>query len=168
MELEIKGLKLSFDENVKQVRRVSDMLNFFMDKDAAKVLAENENPVVYEVFAKEGSGKGDLSYAVTIINSGSVGGEFFMTKGHFHTADVGEVYLGLEGNGSIVLQSHDGICKKINIIPGEFTYVPKGMAHRSVNTGNTPLKFLAIYDSASGHDYGAIEKNGFKEKICLI
>ncbi len=165
MELKLKDFALSFSETEKQARRLSDMKGYFADREAAGRMIKAGDPVVYEVYAKESAEHGGLSYAVTVINPGDVAGECFMTKGHFHEKPLAEVYLGLEGEGVIVLQDRKGLSGKVPIAPGRLSYVPGGSAHRSVNTGKSKLKFLAIYSSDSGHDYATIERSGFKERV---
>jgi glucose-6-phosphate isomerase len=164
MEIELESLKLRFEDNKKQVRRLGDMGDFFSDQDAVAARLD-ENPLIYEVYAHENEGQGNLSYAVTVIKPGDIGGEYFMTKGHFHEKDVAEVYIGLEGEGLLLLQDKEGNTRKLPLEPGRVSYVPKGYAHRSINTGNSELRLLAIYASDSGHDYGTIKEEGFKEKI---
>jgi glucose-6-phosphate isomerase len=39
-------------------------------------------------------------------------------------------------------------------------YIPPGWAHRSVNTGDEPYKFLAVYPGCAGHDYGWVVEHG--------
>jgi len=165
MEVKLGDFAISFSESGKQVRRMSDLKNLFSDKKAADLAAKSGNPVVYEVYAKESEDPDGLSYAVTVINPGEVGGEYFMTKGHFHAKPTGELYLGLEGSGILLLQDRKGNTQKVKIEPGKISYVPSGYAHRSVNTGNGKLKFLAVYRADSGHDYITVEKEGFKDKI---
>ena len=163
MELSMPGFALRLSGSEKQTRRLSDLRDFFADKATADNILKRGDPIIYEVHAKEAGNAGDLSYAVTVINPGDVAGEFYMTKGHFHRKPVGEVYLGLEGEGVLLLQDRAGKTKKLPIRPGEIAYVQKGFAHRAINTGKKQLKFLAVYPSDSGHDYTTIEKKGFKE-----
>jgi glucose-6-phosphate isomerase len=165
MELKLENLKITLDENVKQLRKLSDMQEFYVDQEAVDKILETRDPVIYKVYANEAEERGGLSYAVTVINAGDVGGEFYMTKGHFHKKPIAEVYMGLEGKGVLLLQDRKGKITKIPLKPGKFAYVPNDSAHRSINTGDLPLKFLAIYSSDAGHDYGTIEKEGFKEKV---
>ncbi len=37
---------------------------------------------------------------------------------------------------------------------------PPGWAHRSVNTGDEPYAFLAVYPGGAGHDYGWVLEHG--------
>jgi glucose-6-phosphate isomerase len=73
------------------------------------------------------------------------------------------VYIGLEGTGLIVMQDKEGNTRREELRPGRIAYVPKGFAHRSINTGKEKLKFLAVYAGDSGHDYGSIKDEGFKD-----
>jgi glucose-6-phosphate isomerase, archaeal len=149
----------------KSVRKVSDMMSFWNDKDAAQKAVDAGDPLVYEVYACETTGEGELSYALTILYPGKVGQEFYMTKGHFHQKLTGEVYLCLRGKGKLVLENREGNTRVLEMSPGKVTYVPAGFAHRSVNTGKENLEFMAVYNTDAGHDYGSIERDGFKELI---
>ena len=85
-------------------------------------------------------------HCTTIIYPGCIGDEFHMTKGHFHAVrERGEVYLGLSGAGYVVLQTDDGQARHVHMAPGEVVYVPPSWAHRTVNTGETPLIFLSMW-----------------------
>lgn len=37
---------------------------------------------------------------------------------------------------------------------------PAGWAHRSVNVGDEPYRFLAVYPGSAGHDYGWVLTHG--------
>jgi glucose-6-phosphate isomerase len=41
---------------------------------------------------------------------------------------------------------------------------PNG-AHRTVNVGDEPFCFLALWPADAGHDYGSIEKSGFAQRL---
>ncbi len=148
------------------VRRLSDMRGYFQDSDAyERMLAEN--PIIYEVYAIEQDEKeGDLNFATTIIHPGKVGDEFFMTKGHYHSkADRSELYLCLKGRGMMLTQDMEGNAEWIEMEPMRMVYVPPYHAHRTINTGNKPFIFLAIYPSDAGHDYGSIAEKGFSKIV---
>lgn len=151
----------------KSVRRVSDMKDFFVDKDAVEKAIEEDNPVVYEVFAVSTSSEiGYLSYATTVIYPGTVGKEYFMTKGHYHEdKNASEVYICLDGDGRIIMQNLLGDVIVAKFEKDYVVFVPPGYAHRTVNVGNTPLKFIAIYPSNAGHDYSSILNIGFKKLV---
>lgn len=104
----------------------------------------------------------ELQCSTTILQPGHVGDEYFMTKGHFHSVrDRSEIYIGLSGEGRLVMATESGDHSVEPIRPGTINYVPGGWAHRSVNVGDDPLVFFASYVGDAGHDYGTIEERGF-------
>jgi glucose-6-phosphate isomerase len=139
-------------------RRLSHMRDLFLDGSA-----EAGDPLIYRVFGipVPPTGANVLS-STTVIEAGTIGSEYFMTKGHFHEArDRAEVYLGLAGEGRLVLATEDGRHAIEPIGPGTVGYVPGGWAHRSVNVGDEPLVFFAAYVGDAGHDYASVEERGF-------
>ncbi len=89
-----------------------------------------------------------------------------MTKGHFHSVrDTGEVYLGLSGHGYLLLMTEEGGRSASPMGPGTVAYVPPYWAHRTVNTGDEPFVFFAVYPGQAGHDYGTIEQSGFAQRV---
>jgi glucose-6-phosphate isomerase len=52
--------------------------------------------------------------------------------------------------------------------PGRILYVPPRWAHRSVNTGSGDLVFLFVYPGNAGHDYGTIERQGFRKLVVEV
>lgn len=145
------------------VRRVSDMDGMYYDHEATQQLIRGGDPVVYRVFnVPVPEERGHLQHCVTILYPGKVGDEYFMTKGHFHVRrDTGEIYLTLQGEGKLLLQSEDGAVEVLDMRPGSISYIPPRWAHRTVNTGTAPLVFFAVYPGEAGHDYEAIEQTGF-------
>lgn len=136
---------------------LSDLKNFFKDRKKAKDILIKKNPLIYWVnFIEEGQ----ISYAITFINSGKIGKENYMTKGHFHEKNVSEVYYLLNGSGEILLRKGSKR-KKIIMKKNIFHYIPTGYAHRTINTGKNRMSFLSIYQKDSGHNYKKIEKEGF-------
>lgn len=151
----------------KTVRRLSDMKDFYYDKESVKEILSRSNPIIYEVYAYETRKEpGNLSFATTILYPGKIGKEFYMTKGHFHMKrDRSEIYLGIAGSGLMLIMNEDGETSIIEIKPNTIIYVPPNHAHRAVNTGKERLIFLAIYPSDAGHDYEAIIERGFSKII---
>jgi glucose-6-phosphate isomerase len=85
-----------------------------------------------------------------------------MTKGHFHAIrERSEIYVGLSGEGRLVMATEDGRPAVETIAAGTVNYVPGFWAHRTVNVGDEPLVFLAVYPADAGYDYGTIEEEGF-------
>ena len=155
------GELASYTDKIERYAR--DMAGFFLDAVAQE---EMENTLIYDVFAVEHDAKnGELSYAVTKIYPGRIGDEFFMTKGHFHTkTDTAEIYIVISGKGVLLLQKDD-VCNAIPVERGSILYVPPDWAHRSVNVGEEPFIFLAVYPSDAGHNYGPIAEYGFKKLV---
>jgi glucose-6-phosphate isomerase len=104
----------------------------------------------------------NLPSSTTVIQPGRVGEEYFMTKGHFHAQrDRAEIYVGLSGEGRLVMATEDGRTAVEPVRAGTVSYVPGHWAHRTVNTGDEPLVFYAVYPGDAGYDYATIEQEGF-------
>lgn len=82
-----------------------------------------------------------------------------MTKGHMHPNPQGEIYMGLSGRGGL-LMFNGTETTWIDMQPGTIGYIPPHWAHRSVNVGDEPYSFLAVYPGGAGHDYGWVLANG--------
>jgi glucose-6-phosphate isomerase, archaeal len=149
------------------VRRLSEMAGIFADTEAARQLvSEAGDPVIYRAFDAPVPQQADhLAYRTTIISPGRVGKEYFMTKGHHHERDSAEFYLGMAGTGLMVLEDRAGDLQLQELNPGVSVYVPPGWAHRTVNTGDEDLVFLAVYLGDAGHDYASIERDGFAARV---
>ena len=142
------------------IRKGADMPGFF---------AEEPSPdrTLYEVYELDTTG--NMKLAITVMKPGKVDGEYHMTKGHFHEDEAaGETYHCLRGNGMLLLQTKDGQTNEIELLPGSIAYIPPGWAHRTVNIGDDDLILLAIYPESAGHDYGAIEKEGFLKRVIEV
>jgi glucose-6-phosphate isomerase, archaeal len=139
-------------------RRLSDMRDLFLDG-----ATETADPLIYRVFGiPVPATNANVLSSTTVIEPGTIGREYFMTKGHFHEIrDRAEVYLGLAGEGRLVLATEDGRHAVEPIAPGTVGYVPGGWAHRTVNVGDEPLVFFAAYVGDAGHDYASVEERGF-------
>jgi glucose-6-phosphate isomerase, archaeal len=88
-----------------------------------------------------------------------------MTKGNHHVRDSAELYLGMSGEGTMIMESPAGDFAEIELVPSAAAYVPPGWAHRTVNTGNGPLVFLAVYFGDARHDYGSVARAGFSRRV---
>ena len=139
------------------VRTEKDMKGFYQ-------IDSDDDEVVYEVYEMEGPHSTNL--AMTIMKPGKVGNEYYMTKGHFHeNTKADEIYFCLSGKGILLLQSKEGRVKFMEMEKGVVAYVPCGWAHRTINIGKEDFVFVAVYPKDAGHDYGTIEKNGFKSIV---
>ncbi len=110
---------------------------------------------------------GELLHGISIVHPGKVGDEYHMTKGHFHTVlETGEVYYCLKGHGYMVMETPEGEWAVEELCPGKVLYVLPRWAHRSVNASlDEDLITFFIYPGNSGHDYGTIEKQGFRKLV---
>lgn len=149
------------------VRHLSAMRGQYLDQAAYDALMAQEDRVLYEVFEITRPHKaGELPNGLSIIHPGKVGREYVMTKGHFHAVlETGEVYYGLKGQGLMVMENPEGDWAVEELLPGRVVYVPPRWAHRSVNTGAEDLVFYWVYPGNAGHNYGTIEKQGFRKLI---
>jgi glucose-6-phosphate isomerase len=144
------------------------MKGMFSDQAAYEAHLARENVLVYEFFdmgVPETSG--DVAYGTSITYPGKVGDEYFMTKGHFHTVlDTAEVYYCLRGHGYMLMENPEGDWEAQELTPGKAVYVPGRYAHRSVNVSpDEPLITFFAFPGHAGHDYGAIETQGFRKLI---
>jgi glucose-6-phosphate isomerase len=146
-------------------RRLSDLEGLYADADAWRAAVDAGDPLVYTVSAAPVPEQpGEVPFSITTIEPGDVGGELFMTKGHWHTAPEGEVYAGIAGEGGLLL--FDGTAHRwIELSDGAVGYIPPGWAHRTVNTGHGPFRFLAIYPGAAGHDYEKVLREGMGARV---
>jgi glucose-6-phosphate isomerase, archaeal len=138
-------------------RRLSDMRELYLEPEAA------DDRLVYRVYGMPiPETTANVVSSTTVIQPGTVGHEYHMTKGHFHSVrDRSEVYLALSGEGRLVLATEDGRNAVEPMRPGAVNFVPGGWGHRSVNVGDKPLVFFAAYVGDAGHDYASVEKRGF-------
>ena len=66
----------------------------------------------------------------------------------------------------MVMETPEGECSIQHLYPHRVLYVPPRWAHRSVNTHPTiDLVTFFVYPGHSGHDYGSIEKQGFRKLV---
>lgn len=121
---------------------------------------------------------------ITIWETGTVGGEYIKTYGHYHVGDLNEIYKVVQGEGIVLLQrrTKDALgnpideeieeFKAIMVKEGESIFIPSEMGHLVVNIGSTwlvtiddsPVNFEEVNPvSLPGHaDYEPIKKlHGF-------
>ena len=144
------------------VRRLSDMQGHYQDQASVSELLL-EDPILYRVYLTTPP---DHEYrwrtAMSVIEPGKVGAEYYMTKGHFHKdQQAPEVYLTLLGEGKIIMLTHNNQTETQPMHPGAINYIPGGWAHRTINTGDTPLAFFAVWPADAGHDYAGVADHGF-------
>jgi len=148
-------------------RYLSQMKDMYYDTAAAEKILEREDPLIYEFYELGYPERdGDLAFGTTILYPGQVGGEYFMSKGHFHVKlATAEVYFTLSGEGYMVMEDPEGHTLEMPLEKGQALYVPRSYAHRSVNTGKEPLVMYFTFAADAGHDYGSIETKGYHKMV---
>ena len=151
----------------RQSKRLSQMRGMFADGDALEAAIAKKDEIIYDVFPiKPPADMGDLASGTSILYPGKIGEEYYFTKGHFHNILMtAEVYFGMSGEGLMLLENKEGDWDTLPITPGATVYVPKGYAHRTVNTGSVPLVTYFCFRSDAGQDYGSIEEKGYRKLI---
>ncbi len=151
-------------------RKLSDMASMYADEAAARrTLADEGDRLIYEVQGVElPDEEGQIPHCTTRILPGRIGDEYHMTKGHYHARrEQGEVYFGLSGRGCLVMQTETGETSVVQMIAGSAAYVPPFWAHRTVNVGDEDFVFFSVWEARAGHDYGAIERDGFRKLVLM-
>lgn len=149
-------------------RRLSAMQGIFLDQEIFNKMLSARDELIYEVYEiKRPEVEGELLIGVSIVHPGKVGREFYMTKGHFHSnLDTAEIYYCLRGEGYMVMETPDGNTSVEALSPGTVLYVPPRWAHRSVCTSRQEdLVTFFAYPGNAGHDYGTIERHGFRKLV---
>ncbi|MCL4247732.1 MAG: cupin domain-containing protein [Anaerolineae bacterium] len=149
-------------------RSLSQLVEVFALRGSAeRILREEGDRMIYEVFPVAlPENAAHVLHCTTVIYPGTIGGEYHMTKGHYHAQrDRGEVYLGIGGEGYLLLMLENGETRTVTMKPGTAAYVPPNWAHRTINTGSVPFTFFAAWPGDAGHDYGTIEQFGFAKLL---
>ncbi len=164
MRIEMADTMLA-PEGPTLTRRLSDLDGLFRDEDAWRSRRDAGNDVVYSVLSSPvPETPRELPQSITTINPGTCAEEFYMTKGHQHPDPQGEIYLGLSGIGGLLLFDGDQ-SEFIEMAPSVIGYIPPGWAHRSINTGPEPYRFLAVYPGSAGHDYEWVLRHGMGRRV---
>ena len=165
MKIQNNAMTLSFDSGqfdkgkATAIRTVQDLAEVWK-----KAPDPADDRVVYHTYgmSSDDTETPQLRFSTTVIEPGTVHGEYFMTRGHFHTnSEREEFMLVLSGTGELVLRDRIGKAWTEPLGPG-FTCVIDGkFAHRLVNTGEEPLIVMVVWQSDCGHDYAVIQRLGF-------
>jgi glucose-6-phosphate isomerase len=156
------------DGAVTTNRFLSDLRGCFADAVAYAAAVSAHDALLYKVASMEpGAGEGDLHYGIGILMPGRIGKEYFMTKGHLHAwRDAAEVYIGLRGEGVMLLEDESGENGRlVPLLPNQIVYVPGHTAHRTMNTGKIPLSYIGVYPAKAGHDYSTIAARNFHHVV---
>lgn len=156
--------RISGDAVVESTRTLAAVAAIFGDQTAAAEM-DPATPV-YTTFGLNDTGLPELLYATTVIYPGSVGDEFLMTRGHFHTnPERGEFNATLRGQGAMILMDRERNTWFEEMRPGSIHNLDGRLAHRVANTGDEPLVFLCVWMSDCGHDYDTIAREGFSHRL---
>jgi len=154
-------------ERESSKRYLSDVKSIFYDTAEAEKRLTADDQLIYEFYELPmPQDNGDLAFGTSITYPGTIGDEYFMTKGHFHSIlNTAEVYYCLSGNGMMMMENSDGQweCRELNA--GTALYVTKGFAHRSINIGARPLVTFFCFRADAGHDYKTIASQGFRHLV---
>ncbi|MBU2523428.1 MAG: hypothetical protein KKE23_04025 [Nanoarchaeota archaeon] len=127
---------------------LKDMNGYFKDNGAfSKSLSKN--PLIYSVIIREEDG---INYGLTVLNSGNIGKQNFMTRGHLHKKPLSEVYILLEGK-VLLLMKKGNKESSINMKKNKAYVVPGKYAHRAINAGKKKAFFVSICSKKAGHVY---------------
>lgn len=169
IHLEPEG-HLAGQEVTHSQRTIGGLAGYFTNETARAAM--DQNTVVYRVEAYEPRPEGTegaVCLATTFLEPGQVGDEYFLTRGHFHAnQDRPELEVTISGRGLLVLMTRNRQTRTEEMAPGSVHHVPPGTAHRVANIGNEPLVFVSYWASETGHDYGAIQSDGFGVRIRCI
>ena len=149
-------------------RHLSALRGQFLDQETYAKMLSAEDKLIYEVYEiKRPEVEGEFLMGISIVHPGKVGREFFMTKGHFHSVlATAEIYYCLRGEGYMVMETPEGETSVEALAPGKVLYVPPRWAHRSVCTSRLEdLVTFFAYPGNAGHDYGTIERQGFRKLV---
>jgi glucose-6-phosphate isomerase len=150
----------------QSVRRLGELAELFASPEA--ITTERRDEAVYEIHGPlaDPNDPPRLLHATTVLYPGDVAGEYFMTRGHFHTnPERGEFMLTLSGEGALLLMDRSGSAWSEPMEQGSVHDIDGRHAHRVVNTGDGPLIFLVVWMSDCGHDYESIRERGFGQRV---
>ncbi len=157
------------------------MLKSFADRSHEKMKEvlmhpEAEGPEIHYYMIRGGVDKTNI----TVWETGTVGGEYIKTYGHYHVGHLDETYHIVSGEGIVLLQTRKNDSSDnpiddeiesfyaINVKAGDSVFIPSGTGHLVVNTGkvwlvtvdDSPVNFEEIDPvSLPGHaDYEPVKK----------
>ena len=136
---------------------------------ADRLATDDGAPVYWVETTQTEDGPGGLITGISVLEPGTVGEEYAMTRGHLHAvSDRSELYVGLSGRGVMVLDSLDGR------EPGRRGHARQGRlraghwVHRSVNVGDERFATLFTYAADAGQDYAIIERAGGMRSLVVV
>lgn len=149
--------------NGRYEKFLPDLEGLYRDAAAYRTRLEADpgRPVYWVESSQTEDGPGGLITGISVLEPGTVGSEYAMTRGHLHAVpDRSELYVGLSGHGVMILETVGGASEVVEVSPGQAVYVPGYWVHRSVNTGTERFVTLFCYAADAGQDYAIIERAG--------
>jgi glucose-6-phosphate isomerase, archaeal len=167
VKVDLSSGKLAGEGVVEIKRTLEDLKGVFEDYEAYTNLDKSTIMYRVESHLKEKEGKeGGLFFGTSYIYPGTVGDEYFMTKGHFHGKyDTAEYYWCISGEGMLILMDENRNCWAERMTSGSLHYIPGRVAHRLANTGDNILAVGACWPADAGHDYDTIAEKGFSARL---
>jgi glucose-6-phosphate isomerase len=156
--------------NGRYEKFLPDLDGLYRDADAyaERLTADDGQPVYWVETTRTEDGPGGLITGISVLEPGTVGEEYAMTRGHLHAvSDRSELYVGLSGHGVMILDTLDGRSEVHDVLPGKAVYVPGHWVHRSVNVGTERFSTLFCYAADAGQDYGIIERAGGMKSLVV-
>lgn len=164
-----KGIVTGKNTTVKETS-VGNLRGCFEDEFVRSKM--DQNIVVYKVEmhnAVDAGKEGGLFFGFSHIFPGTIGNEFFMTRGHIHQNKTrSEYYWCVKGQGALILMDKSRNCRVENVENGSLHYIDGSLAHRLVNTGNETLIVGACWSADAGYDYDFISDNSFSVRVKKI
>jgi len=156
------------NEIIRSQRKIKDTLNMYANQQGL-------NPDLLDLLnyrvevLKVDESEGGLQFGTSHVYPGTVNGEYFMTKGHFHAiSNRTEYYLCLKGEGLLLLMDRDRHWWVEQVKPNSLHYIQGDVAHRLINTSDEIMTVMACWNSDAGHDYQSIEQMGFPVRFIKV
>jgi glucose-6-phosphate isomerase len=152
-------------------KRLGDLDGLYFDTNAFDQRAATDaDTVVYRVHDLRPSARpGDLIVGTSALEPGTIGEEYYMTRGHLHAiADRPEVYHCVHGRGVMLMEDSLGNIDTIEMTPGTVAYVAPGWIHRSVNVGSDRFVTVFSYPADAGQYYEVIEQAGGMASLVVV
>ena len=155
---------------VESQKKLCDLKGVFADEAARAAMPQDTLVYRVQMHDKEREGtEGGLLFGTSYVQPGSVDGEYFMTRGHYHLKrHTAEYYFCISGKGALILMDETGKTWMEEMRRGTLHYIAGGVAHRLANTGDEELVIGCCWPSDAGHDYATIERTGFAKRLMCV
>lgn len=140
------NLKTSYDQKI--IRTLKDMKTKYKDKEKARQILKTKNPIIYTVYSKKLKNR---NTDLTVMNPGTIGKEYYMTKGHRHKSRGKETYTLKKGKGILLVQNKTS--QVITLKKDKPVTISGTSGHRLINTGNTRMEVMTSYPKKTTKDY---------------